>query len=71
MHMRHRINTHNGTEARLSVQPTGGTVYPEACLDMVATAKTSAVARNRNPPVSGSQSLYSTAGNAAQHLLIN
>lgn len=61
--MRHRINAHNGAEAGRSVQPTGGTVHPEACLDMVAIAKTSAAAaRNRNTAVSGSQSLYNSAG---------
>jgi hypothetical protein len=59
--MRHRINAHNGAEARRSAQPTGGTVHPEACLDMVTIAKTSAAARNRNTVVSGSQSLYNTA----------
>jgi hypothetical protein len=60
--MRHRINVHNGAEARRSVQPTGGTVHPEACLDMVAVAKTSSAASNRNTAVSGSQPLYHTAG---------
>jgi len=65
--MRHRINAHNGADAKRSVQPTGGTVHPEACLGMAAIAKTStaaaaAAARNRNTAVSGSQSLYNTVG---------
>ena len=59
--MRHRNNVHNGEEARRPVQPTGGTVHPEASLDMVAIAKTSAAARNRNTVVSGSHSLYNIA----------
>ena len=68
--MRHRINAHNGAEARRSVKPTGSTVHPEACLDMVATAKTSAAAAasNRNTAVSGSQSLKNTAGQCRSHI---
>jgi len=42
--MRHSINAHNGAEAKRSVQTTGRTVHPEACLGMVATTKTSASA---------------------------
>lgn len=75
VHMRQRINAHNGAEARCLVQPTGGAVHPDACLDMVAIARTAAAAAaaaDIKTLLSPASSRFTTLqGNAAQHSLIH
>jgi hypothetical protein len=71
--MRQRINAHSGAEARRFVQPTGGAVHTEACLDMMAIARTSAdAAADIKTLLSPASSRFTTLqSNAAQHPLIH